>query len=220
MKHRARRLAAPAWAAAWLTLIAEVAAADTRPLDAADLERLQRGETVVREQTLSSDGDDDRRFVGGLAYAVLDAAPEDVGALFSDAAAYTQLLPRTRSAVRISGTAGDQRIQLIQGTALVSLSYVVHVRDYPRESTVRFWLDAGYPHGIEDAWGFVRAERWPAAAGRTKTLVSYGVLVELGPGIVRAMYEDKLRAAMLSVPSRLRSYVAAGSKEATPATPR
>ena len=36
MKDPARRLAAPAWAAALLTLSAQVASADTRPLDAAE----------------------------------------------------------------------------------------------------------------------------------------------------------------------------------------
>ena len=197
--------------------VASSALADTRPLEARDLASLSRGETVVREQTLT--GDDDRRLVGGLAYAVLDAQPEVVSAVFTDPSAYEQVFPRTRSAERVSGSPNDQHIAISQGNALLALSYVVHVRAYPREQVVRFWLDESYPHGIDDAWGFVRAEPWRSATGRAQSLVSYGVLVELGSGIVRALYEERLRAAMLSVPSRLRGYLANAMK-APPAPSR
>ena len=40
-----------------------------------------------------------------------------------------------------------------------------------------------------------------------KALIGLRRLLDIGPGIVRALFESKIRDAMLSVPQRLRSYV-------------
>ena len=53
-----------------LVLLPTAATADTRPLSAAETDRLLHGETIVREQTLTSDDDEDRRWIGGVAYGI------------------------------------------------------------------------------------------------------------------------------------------------------
>lgn len=165
------------------------------------------GETIVREQTLTSDDDEDHRWIGGVAYTVVDATPGEIFSLMGDEAAFAQILPRVKSARRIDGNGDDQHVAITQGTSVVTASYVLHVRKYATESTIRFWLDPSHPHAIDDAWGFVRATPIATAGGETKTLVTYGALIDIGPGIVRAFYEERLRAAMLSVPQLLRAYV-------------
>jgi hypothetical protein len=69
--------------------------------------------------------------------------------------------------------------------------------------TVRFWLDLTRPHGIDDAWGFFRY--MPLGAGRV--LLTWGALVDVGAGIVRMFFEERLRSAVLSVPERVRGYM-------------
>jgi len=150
--------------------------------------RLATGATVVREQTVE---DDERRLVGGVTYTVVEATPEELEATF---------------------------IEVSQGNNVVSASYVLQVRKYARERTVRFWLAPTYPHAIDDAWGFFRAEPLPPAPdGTPRTLLTYGVLVDVGPGIVRAFYEEKLRAAMLAVPQLVRQYVQRSFRSPRPA---
>ena len=48
----------------------------------------------------------------------------------------------------------------------------------------------------------------PSVSGAPRTLVTYGVLVDIGPGLVRELFEEQLRGLMLSVPQRLQRYFA------------
>ncbi len=199
--------------AAALWLVPAIARGDARPLTTEETARLLNGETIVREQTVTSDDDEDHRWIGGVAYTVVDATPDEVLSLAGDEAAFAQILPRVKTAKRVDGNGDDQHVQITQGTSLVTASYVLHVRKYQKEQTLRFWLDPAYAHGIDDAWGFVRATPITTTTGEVKTLVTYGALVDIGQGFVRAFYEERLRAAMLSVPQLLRAYVKRSIRE-------
>jgi hypothetical protein len=84
--------------------------------------------------------------------------------------------------------------------------YTVRVRRSSHEA--RFWLDPTRPHGIDDAWGFFRYEPFVTPSGEEHVLLTYGVLVDVGPGIVRELFESRLRTALLSVPQLVRRQVA------------
>ena len=43
-----------------------------------------------------------------------------------------------------------------------------------------------------------------------RALLTYAILVDVGPGIVRDLFEERVRAALLSVPQLVRRYVAEG----------
>jgi hypothetical protein len=141
------------------------------------------------------------RYVGGVAYTVVDGSADDLGPLLDDARVWQRILPSTRSARRAGRSHGDALVELTQGTALMQATYTMRIR---REgSVVRFWVDPSRRHDIEDAWGFVRAE--PMADGRA--LLTYGVLVDLGPGLVRDLFENRVQQLALTVPDRLRGFV-------------
>lgn len=160
--------------------------------------RLWRGETVAREQTLNRGS---RRYVGGVAYTIIDAAQGDLGAVLGDVSAWRRFLPKTRDAQRVGAAGDDALVQITHGSALVQVGYTLRVhRD---ERGVRFWMDPGRPHDIEDAWGFFRSE--PLADGRT--LVTYGILIDMGAGILRDMFEDRVRELALEVPDHVRDVV-------------
>jgi hypothetical protein len=40
-------------------------------------------------------------------------------------------------------------------------------------------------------------------------LLAYGILVDLGPGLMRDFFESRIQASMLTVPDRLRLYAQA-----------
>jgi hypothetical protein len=170
-------------------------------LSADESARLERGETVTREQTLDGEA---RRYVGGITYTIVDAQPAEVAAILEDVRAYRQLLPRTKQAKLVGRNGPDMFVEVRQGNALLEGSYTMRVRPDPARHEVRFWLDPNRPHAIADAWGFFRYD--PLPDGRT--LVTYGALVDLGPGLVRELFEERLRSLMLSVPQLMRRYVA------------
>jgi hypothetical protein len=153
---------------------------------------------VIRSQTVERG---DRRYVGGVTYTVMDESAADVTGLLGDVRVWQRILPRTRSARVVGAARHGELVELTNGTSIVQATYTMQLQRDGR--VVRFWLDPARRHDIEDAWGFVRAE--PMARGRT--LVTYGVLIDLGPGIVRDLFEDGVRKLALSVPERLRTLV-------------
>jgi hypothetical protein len=161
----------------------------------AEADRLVRGDTVIRPQEVARAG---RRYVGGVTYTIVDAEPGDIAALLEDVSGWRRFLPKTHETRRVGNVEGDALIEVTHGSTLMQVGYTVRVR---REgNVVRFWMDASRPHDIEDAWGFFRSE---ALAGH-RTLVTYGILIDMGAGLLRDLFEDRVRALALEVPDRVR----------------
>jgi hypothetical protein len=163
-----------------------------------EVDRLLSGETVARRQSLQRE---QKRYVGGVAYSIVDAPADRVSDMLASIDGWRQLLPRTRSARRVGSVSGDALVELTSGSALLHATYTVRVRREGRE--VRFWMDSRRPHDIEDAWGFMRAE--PLADGRS--VLTFGVLIDMGPGLLRDLFESRVRELALSVPDRIRGWV-------------
>jgi hypothetical protein len=177
----------------------------TLGLDGAEQARLARGDTVTRDQTLTRGGS---RYVGGVTYTILDTTAAELSELFDDVSSYASVLPRTKRATLVGKNGDDTFVELHQGNAFIDTSYTIRLRRAPGSREIRFWLDPTKPHAIDDAWGFFRYESVTDATGAERVLLTYGVLVDLGPGIVRDLFEERVRIAMLAVPARVRAYLA------------
>lgn len=190
-----------------LVLVAAAVAAPARAraegLTAEEAARLARRETVIREHTFERG---DHRYVGGVTYTYVDASAAEVGSMLDNVESLRRILPKTKTARLVGSAGGDQLLELTQGNAVMEAAYTVRVRRGPNEA--RFWLDPSRPHGIDDAWGFFRFQPFIAPGGEERVLLTYGVLVDVGPGIVRELFEEKLRAVLLSVPQLVRRQVA------------
>ena len=57
--------------------------------------------------------------------------------------------------------------------------------------------------GIRDLWGYVRVK----PLGKGQTLVTMAVALDVGPGLVRALFEDKIQRVILDTPRRIRDYL-------------
>jgi hypothetical protein len=183
-------------------VVGTTASARAESLTASESARLERGETVIREQTVERG---DRHYVGGVTYTILEAPAAELSTLLDDVSAYRHVLPRTKRARHVGTDHGDALIELVQGNALYDATYTIRVRKGARE--MRFWLEPSMPHEIDDAWGFFRLAPFVGPSGEERVLLTYGVLVDVGPGIVRELFEERVRAAMLSVPQLVRRYV-------------
>ncbi|MDI3290193.1 SRPBCC family protein [Polyangium sp. 15x6] len=168
-------------------------------LTADEKTRLARGEVVKRTFDVElSEGD----FIGGLGYVLIAAPPAEVMAVLLDPGSYRYIFPLTQEA-RLVGRKGDDFfLTLRQGGATVSGEYTVRAR---REtpSLVRFWMDPTRPHDIGDCWGFFRVD--PADDG--KTLLTYGALLHLEFGVIKLLFQEKIRSYALQTPELLRRYV-------------
>jgi hypothetical protein len=194
-------------AAVTLAALLALAPASSRAdgLTPSESARLATGATVTRVQTVETG---DRRLVGGLTYTIVESTAEELLSLFEDTGSWPSVLPRTRSARLVERHGHDRLVELVQGNALVTATYTIHLRHSPGERTVRFWLDPGRPHSLDDAWGFFRAQPLPPGpGGRPRTLLTFACLVDLGPGLARAFFEERIRGALLGVPQLVRERV-------------
>jgi hypothetical protein len=186
-----------------ITLAAlQLAAAPARAdgLSRVETQRLLRGESVTRDQTVSVGN---RTYVGGVSYVIVDEPAQDVTRLLADTGVWKRLLPKTRAAKRVGRAGQDDLVELTNGTLFLQATYTMRLR---REGDgVKFWLDRSRHHDVEDAWGFLRVE--PMAGGRGRSLVSYGVLIDVGDGVARDLFEGPVRDLAMSVPDHLRNLV-------------
>jgi hypothetical protein len=176
--------------------------------------QLRAGERVEELVELEHQG---RRYVGGVSYALVPADPGQVFDVLNQLHTLADVLPQTRS-TRVLDRAGNRvRVELEQGNSIVSSRFTVFFELRPRASgeeahLVRFWLDPSQPHGIDDVWGFFRATRYDDR----RSLVSVGALVDLGPGLIRLLFEQRIQRAILRMPNRIRDVVERASRDVGP----
>jgi len=200
MARRVLRRLLPLGALLCALTLAPHTRADT--LTPTEHERLYRGEVVKRTFDVDLPQGD---FIGGLGYVIIAAKPSDVMAVLLDPASYRHIFPLTREARLVARVGDDFFLTFIQGGRNVSGEYTVRAR---REtpSMVRFWMDPTRPHDIGDCWGFFRVD--PAPGG--KTLLTYGALLHLEFGVIKLLFQEKIRSYALETPSLLRRYVEGG----------
>jgi hypothetical protein len=188
--------------AALLTLVLGLAAANAARAGSLTLNErawLEEGATISRPVTID---EGERRLVGGVTYTVLDASIAELNPLFDDENAYKELLPRTLDA-RLRREGQARIVDMRTGNALMEGAYSLYLRR-ESEREVRFWLDRRAHHDIDDAFGYFRfTELEPSRDGRPRTLLTYAIAIDVGPGIVRDMFEERIRAASLALPRNL-----------------
>ena len=167
-------------------------------LDADERAALLSGDTVSRPLEFDKNGGS---YVGGVSYQLVRAVPAEVLAAVMNVPELPNLLPRTRRATRIDGDEQRTRVELEQGNSVASATYTVLLtRQSPGE--VRFWLDARRPHGIKDVWGYFRARPFG-----DQTLVTVAIALDVGPGLVRLLFEDRIQRLALETPRHIKDYV-------------
>jgi hypothetical protein len=138
---------------------------------------------------------------------IVGVPPETLVAELERPEAYWHIFPKLLAVRPLGNDGPDRLVELEQGNFIVRGTYTLRFRTdcNPRERwcTIRFWVDTRYPHSVDDAWGYFQM----LPVGESKTLVNYGVRVDLGPGLIRLLFEERIRRAALSTPMRVRELV-------------
>ncbi len=202
------RIAAVAFGLA-LTFIAS--AAPATPLTPEESGRLARGATVEHPQVLELKSG---RYVGGTTYAILDASTSELDEALRDVGTYPRILPYTKDIRLLARDGSDLVVWLRQGRSFLDASYTVRIRATagarPESHVVRFWIDRSRPHGIDDASGSFEYEPIaPGTTGEPRLLLTFTIWVDIGPGLVRDLFERRIQDVVLTVPDHLRALLAA-----------
>jgi hypothetical protein len=176
------------------------AAQGSPALTGAEREALVTGRTVGRPLRFSRAGGS---YVGGVAYQVVRATPGEVLRVLADVSALPAALPRTERAELVSSDGRSARIELVQGNAPFVVKYTLHLVQDTNGEGIRFWLDPTRPHDVKDVWGYFRVQPF----GQQHTLVTMAVALDLGPGLPRMLFEDRVERAILRAPAKIRAFV-------------
>lgn len=173
-------------------------------LSSVERDLLERGRVVQRPLDVEIAG---AEYLGGLGYVKMGAPAAAVLKTLADPDAKHRFMPLVLDAKELGSHKGDRLVYFRQGGKVGSAAYVLRVRTSAPtasgETLVRFWCDLDRPRDLEDAWGFFRVE----PDGPARTLLSYGVLFDLGFGVTKLLFAEKVRYFALQVPELLRGEV-------------
>jgi hypothetical protein len=168
-------------------------------LSASERHALVQGQTVSRATTFRQRGGS---YVGGVSYQVVRASPPEVLSALLTVELLPRLLPRTKRARRVGRAHSGARVELVQGNSWIDATYTV-VLSRDGDDAVRFRMDGSRPHDIRDVWGYFRAQPF----GDSHTLVTVAVAVDVGDGLVRMLFEDRVQRLILSAPAQIRDFL-------------
>lgn len=170
------------------------------PFSAGELRAMDHGEIVVRPQTRASPSGG--RLVGGTSWVVVDATPESVWHAATDYPRWVRFMPRL-VALRVARRGRNPLLLLRHELGPVSAAYALGLRIDAAHRDLAFALDATYPHDIDAAYGFFRIQ--PYRQGRT--IVVFGGMLDIGDGLARLLFEERIHYWALRVPQELKRWV-------------
>jgi len=183
----------------WLPLVVALVLAPlpAHGFNVAETAKLANRESLIEPTTLTRGG---QRFVGGIAYRIIDADADHVSKVFRTPARWTEVLPRVREVELLNVEPnGQAHVRVTHKVGLFSGRYDVVIAFTEQGKFGRFWIDQHGDNDLVDGWGFLRLTPLPAG----KTLVTWAVLFDVGEGVTRALFEAKMQRAALDVPRRL-----------------
>lgn len=159
--------------------------------------QLDRGELLVAPLVYDRG---DHRYVGGVSYFISSAPIDALSVVARDPSRLKELLPAVQQVELLSiSKAGVAKVHVTHKFGPTHGGYTFLCMFSEQGRFGRFWLDPEADNALEDAWGFIRL----TPLGNGRTLVTYGLLFDLGPGMLRALFEGKIRKAALEYPRRL-----------------
>jgi ribosome-associated toxin RatA of RatAB toxin-antitoxin module len=166
--------------------------------------KLEAGELVARKQTTRRNG---LELMGGSSWQVIDAAPDVVFSALLDTNRYPRMMPQVIEAKLVASKDSERTVFVRQGQkGVAEKRYYLRVSVNEEKRDITFAVDDKRPHDLRAAWGFYTVR--PFKDG--KTLLAYGVMVDLGGGILSNVFEDEIHEWMLKTPWTVKRFVESG----------
>jgi len=191
-----------------LALLVGTAAAQQQPQSAqgevftAEEQRLLANGRLVRRRATRRRGQ--LRLIGGSAFQVVNRSVDDTWQVLCDEGSYTSWLPQTDDARTVWHRPGERVMRFRHSVGLVTAQYHLRLTYDHEHHDLAFRLDPQRPNDLRAAWGFFRVQPYEDDADRS--LVSYGVMADVGGGVIGGMFRDQIHESLLLVPASIRRY--------------
>ncbi len=164
--------------------------------------QLLAGELVRRNISRREGGS---HLFGGASWQRVRAPIERVWETVVDPGAYVRLIP-SLDQVRVVEERGDTRVVYMHHSyAIASTSYHAVMRLDHERHEMRFDLDRSRPHDVREGRGFLALSSF-----RGETIVAWGMLADVGAGVVQQVFGPFLNQWLLLPPRCLRDEVEPG----------
>lgn len=150
-----------------------------------------------------------RRAFGGVSFLWIEAPVETVWAKASDASVLTALIPTLASARVVEERAGERVIRMHHSYGVGETNYYLHMTLDEARHELHFEVDASRPRDVTSGNGFLRL-----TAHRGGTLVTWGMRMDPGVGVLGELFGSMLDAWLLKPPLCLRDEVDPGDEPA------
>jgi hypothetical protein len=161
---------------------------------------LRRGELVVRRE---AEQRGDLRLIGGTAFQVVDAPPDAVWRAVMDIPAWRRFVPQVTVARVVAEGRSQRTIYLRHAQGPVEADYHLNLRYSSETHMAQFRLDKTRPHDIREGWGFFIVSPF----GDGQSILTFGVMVDVGSGVMTGLMRPALHQWMLRVPEQLKNFI-------------
>jgi hypothetical protein len=143
--------------------------------------------------------------MGGSSWQVIDAPPDVVWRALLDTPRYHRFMPQVLEARVVRASDNIRTVFLRQGTeGLVEAKYYLRVNVHEDRRDITFAIDDDMPHDLlRAAWGFYTVR--PYREG--KTLLAYGVMADIGGGVVASLMRHNVHDWMLRTPWMVKRFL-------------
>lgn len=167
---------------------------------ASERARLSRGQLVTRREEQQRG---ELRLIGGTSWQVVDVPPEVLWQAVLDVSNWTEFLPQAVESRLVREAPGRRDVYIRHEKGPVSASYTVRLEFVDGRRMARFRMDTSRRSAIRDGWGFFIVQPF----GDDKSMVSFGVLADVGTGLISGLARPAVHEWMLRVPSELKRHV-------------
>jgi ribosome-associated toxin RatA of RatAB toxin-antitoxin module len=166
--------------------------------------KLEAGELVARKQTTRRNG---LELMGGSSWQVIDASPDVVFSALLDTHRYPRMMPQVIEAKLVASKDSERTVFVRQGhKGVAEKRYYLRVNVNKDKRDITFAVDDKRPHDLRAAWGFYTVR--PFKGG--KTLLAYGIMADLGGGLLSNVFSSDIHEWMLKTPWMVKRFVESG----------
>lgn len=157
---------------------------------------------LVRRPMMQRRGD--LQLMGGTSYQVIDAPPRVVWSALLDTRRYPRMMPQVLEARVVRAEDRERTVFMRQGAGPIDASYYLKISLYQERGDITFTIDERRPHDLRAAWGFYTIR--PYGQG-DKTLLAYGVMADIGGGMLGSFVRGTVHEWMLKVPWTVKRFI-------------
>lgn len=163
--------------------------------------RLEAGQLVVRPVERDKGS---LHLLGGTSYQVIDADPVVVWKALLDTSRYPRMMPRVIEARLVRDAERERTVFMRQGAkGFIEKRYYLKVKVDRERRDMTFTVDDRRPHDLDAAWGFYTVRSHPGG----RTLLTYGVMADVGDGMLATLLGGSLQEWMLKAPWMVKRFV-------------